>query len=113
MKRSIFSSIAGHGYQIFSVLGLCLRKRYQPAWSSGGCKAWGVDLAGIAKVWVLVDQCVALPELESLLYIRVATNALRDSCFCPAGAAEAASALSVDRPLPGRSCSNLHGGLRA
>lgn len=113
MKSSIFSSIAGHGYQIFSLLGLCLRKCYQPACSSRGCEVWGFVLASIAKarVWVLLDQHVALAELESLLYVHEAINMLQDSCFCSTRVAEAAYVLSVDRGLPARSCSNLYKGL--
>ena len=113
MKSSIFSSIAGHGYQIFSMLELYLRKCYQPACSSRGCKAWRFVLASIAKVWVwmLLDQCVALAELESLLYVHVAINMLQDSCFCSTRVAEAAYVFSVDRTLPARSCSNLYKGL--
>lgn len=82
VRSSIFPSIAGHGYQSFCLLRLCLRKCYQPAWTSRGCKAWGVVLASTAKVWMLLDQCVAPAELESLLYVRVAFNIPRDSCFC-------------------------------
>lgn len=69
--------------------------------------------ASIAKVWVwmLLDQCVALAELESLLYVHVAINMLQDSCFCLTRVAEAAYVLSVDRTLPARSCSNIYKGL--
>lgn len=48
---------------------------------------------------MLLDQCMALPELESLLYVHVAINMLQDICFCSARVAEAAYVLSVDRTL--------------
>lgn len=61
---------------------------------------------------MLLDQCVALAELESLLYIHVTVDILQDSCFCSTRVAEAAHLFGVDRALPARSCSNLHKGLR-
>lgn len=90
MKSRFFSSVAGHGYKILCVLGLCLSKLYQPACTRRGCKAWGFVVAGIAKVWVcmLIPLCGALAELECLLYVHMAMNMLQDNCFCSTRVAE-------------------------
>lgn len=32
-------------------------------------------------MWMLLDPCVALAELESLLYVLMVFNTLWDSCF--------------------------------